>query len=241
MMASASADMPELGSLALIARSNRGAICGQILNRAALHGAVPRGDDGGEIVRTEGLTAAVAIFRAVTVGCSAGIERSRRMTSSRPSSCADLIRDRIWRDVSPAQTGAAATGRASSTGVNARIGVSTPLSSTVKSAAVSPLHRLSFVVQDGHVDLDQFDAGAELRAVVLPCAKSAHTRHDAQAGEADSDIDDMLRAMGAGCNVLDVLGAASYVPVPRASCHVLRIVPRTWHEHIALSTSTSGT
>ena len=71
---------------------------------------------------------------------------------------------------------------ASSTGVNARMGVSTPLSRTVKSEAVRPRTGSSFVVEDGNVELDQLDTGAKLRRLAWPLIAPAlgqnHSRRD---------------------------------------------------------------
>ena len=63
-------------------------------------------------------------------------------------------------------TGAAATGRASSTGVNALIGVSTPSSMHGEVRGAQSVHRLPLVVKHD-AQLHQFDAGAELRATLL--------------------------------------------------------------------------
>ncbi len=107
------------------------------------------------------------------------------MTTSRPSSSL------IWfvttsGATSPAQTASFARGRASSIGVNARIGVSTPLSSTGEVRGGKAAHGLPLAIQDDDVELEQLDAGAELRAFALHLREEARRRKDGEATESDN-------------------------------------------------------
>ena len=81
---------------------------------------------------------------------------------------------------SPAQTASFVRGRASSIGVKARIGVSTPLSSTGEVRGGQPAHGLPLVVQDDHVELQQLDAGTELWAFALSLREEHGRRQDAK-------------------------------------------------------------
>ena len=66
------------------------------------------------------------------------------------------------------------------TAENATIGCGLPFSRMVKSAAVEPLDRMAILVEHGHVELDDVDAGAERRQLLIGGWRLGGRGHDGQ-------------------------------------------------------------
>ena len=143
-----------------------GAVRGQVLNRAGLNGAVVRGDDGGEIVRAEGLDGG----RGNLPGGDGRLLDGNRPIHQDDDQPSVLLADLIGDDVGGHVAGPNGLARARPRKLDRREGANRRLDAVVEHGEVrggQRAHGLPLVVQDDHVELQQLDAGAELWAFVL--------------------------------------------------------------------------
>ena len=61
-----------------------------------------------------------------------------------------------------------------------------------------PAHGLSLVVEDGHIELDELDAGSKLGQVALPLRQKTHGRQDEESNQAESGHTHRYSSRGRG-------------------------------------------
>ena len=159
-----------------------GAVRGQVLHGAGLHGAVVRGDDGGQIVRAEGLDRG----RGNLPGGDGRLFDRNRPIHQDHDQPSVLLADLIGDDVGGHVAGPDGVVRARPRKLDRREGANRRLDAVVEYGEVrrgQPAHRLPLAVQDDDVELQQLDAGAELWAFVLSLREEHGRRQDAKDAE----------------------------------------------------------
>ena len=161
-----------------------GAVRGQVLNGAGLNGAVVRGDHGGQIVRAQGLDRGGGNLPGGDGRLFQG-NRPIHQDDDEPSFLlACLIGDDVGGDVG----GPDGFGRTRPRQLDRREGTNRRLDAVVENREVrggQPTHGLALVIEDGHVELQQLDAGAELRGFALSLREERGRQHDGAAREAE--------------------------------------------------------
>ena len=225
------------------------AICREILNREALHGTVPRGQHRCEVVRTEGLD---RVGRDFPGGDGWLFRRDRTVQEDDeqpPVFPGCLVRDRVWRNIAGPHWRRRQWPRElhGSECPDRRLD---PVVQNGEVGGAQPRHRPPLVVEHGDVELDELDAGAELRTALLLSGEARHRRQDAQAGEADSGqrmiVTDLKTCNVLRCWVQRARRATCCVLRARAVCYVLRATSdvrptcSALYEHVARAHSTAA-
>ena len=181
MITSCSGEMPVLGSPWLMARKQARAIRRQIL-----HGAVARRDDGREVVGPEGFNGGGGNPSRDDRGLLHGDRPIHQDDDQAPVLLTDLIRDDVGRHL----VGPHRLGRTRARGeLHWRERADGCRDAVVEHGEIrrgQPAHGLALVVEDGHIELDELDAGAKLGQVALSLRQQTHRRQDEERNQAES-------------------------------------------------------